>query len=582
MLDFALFVAIAAIILSYFYIESGRQSVKTIQTIERENLNAKASRVMDELMQTNVDDLNFATVQPSSMEAIESPLIDDLREITASTEHLMELLEGAEDSAMKGEDFDEQALKEDIRINSIIEKADGVVSSILETASISIDVFSLLDDNVSMIKDDFCEVMDKMNENAEIFDTSLFCGSGEIELINLDQLLGNATDGILDVKSLLQGEYMNIDHDSTPEEIKRIRCRLKGSTDALKTYLSYVSVGIDPNIRFSELTVVPAKIQGKVLPEALGEAFFSGGRFSGSDTMRSLGSMATLLVLRDKHMELGFLNKSILNGTVQNLSESVTITEIDHNMWFVDENVTRTTITDGYLEMEVTFPPSRKIGVLLRLLTPEEKRVSGSSHSKYFDNMNYILNISVEDYNNNVPHSRKVNTSKGYLFGRVYETGVEYTNNSIETPKGLNADEQMIRNYEINVTVFQNGSLQGFNESLNLSFTLLQERTYQTYGSYNYTNETGSDATKSMLIGFLFSYRAWLLENALQRIAEKTQKRLSDQGYGYNLVVSDCCTDSVSTLGSAIPEDVDIGMSRAFFRIDDNGRGKIALQIWKK
>jgi hypothetical protein len=296
-LDFAIFISVCIIALSYLYIESIETDDHEIELAEREKINELATRTLSSLAHSHVDGLEIRTIQPVAIRKTESCFSEDIRQVMDYADKSLKSLDSMEEALRtEGKTTLDPKLAffvnkiDDLRSN--IHKSDGVLDKISEEVSDSSEVVQTLCDSLNSLQ-------------------SLFSGYGNMDCKSLlfDTILSPIRDLIDESASALSGieaELENILDSSdsltsaSADAIAELRCKLRETKDIADSILSYIETGVDTNVSLLELWPVETDQKSLTVSKLLSDTIKSGPDFATSDDGRAMTASAALLFLRNK------------------------------------------------------------------------------------------------------------------------------------------------------------------------------------------------------------------------------------------------------------------------------------------
>ena len=585
-LDLAVFVAISVLALSWLAIQSMKAGASEIFVQENENVNEVAIRSLNALAQSSASGFVIKTVQPLSMQPVDSCLSEDLRTIMGYADSSITELAELEQEIKSGGFFD-------ISGNPYIayfEARLGDIDAYLKKAEdlLSEEVGELLSEADSELAS-VCEAIGYLSQLLPGYeDMEMSCGEGVSHLF--DGLLANLTDARGLVQQFGQDfEDMLDDLESQAsgvllEAVHQIRCAVMNVKETAESFLTYLEAGLNTGVSLLELWPVEAKVKGMTIEQVLSDSVTAGRSFAFADDPRSIGAMAAFFYVRNDSISNSFLDTDLNagnldSGTYRNQTEDVRLSPYNP-LESVSNRIAEGPYQTLRFGVESYVTNSGSLAVRLKFIGDE---IGGlKQKTEYFEGMDYILNSSVYPGNT---HHRTYNGSS--VKGVVNEALVAKAERSWTEERQITPEitaNVIITEYSLlrpmsadTYLIYENLTWPPAIYSFDINHTRRCEESEYDINSSD-CNSSDPDAMKSVLLGAILSGRSDLKGGLRDAIKERLDELL--KGYHYSFEARDCCVVIVEING----DDEPIGRAGFAKRYFEGGgyRGEMRLTVWRE
>lgn len=532
MLDVAMFISISVIALSYLGLESVKTSSSAIFVEESENVNERAIRALDAMVQSSGELVGIYTIQPQSMVPMEGELVDSIRLIMQYTEEAMMVVDEME--RFSYDKTDELSGYLD-GLGSLVGELEGLI------------------DGGGMSPKAGCEVIEQLNKFFPFYSGSLRTCYDSIGTRSLDSLLEEMSEVQRELEGWIGGA------------LEEMKCKLAMMRDLANEFLSYLEVGVCRDSSFFDLFPVKASLEGLTLEEVTSHSLIVRSNLASSGDIRALATAAGLFALRDEEVDVDLpevpqLDDMVL-GPVYAEEERVGL-EPRPPLYPIDNNSAQAPYHELQFAVEAYLTPSRYLAVSLNVWGPG---IGGVKHkTEYFQRMDYILDGPYGD-----SHYRTYNGS--FVYGRVVEGKVEDSANGNITT--------LLRPMTAYVSFrYENETWDEVEYGFDVIHTRARERVNLTIAGGG--SEGEYDAVAVML-GILFTERDDLMEKARLGIEHRLDEILGDEGYKYKFTAYDCCGRGIEINEELMPAE-GAGVAKLYFYISGGDRGEMTLSIWRE
>lgn|GEM_PF-3372840 len=300
MLDATLFIALAAMGLSFLFIQSLSSTADSEFLAENEDLNEKAIRSLEILAQSAPGNLEIKTIQPHAVTRMDYALADWVHSsigfLDKAIDEIGEWKKQIEISKGLGGKTDEYMQLLDSRIDSLVEAIGGAIGMIDDVTG----MLSSAEDE----KSTSCDVGDTLVDFFSSYEDLPDDCAGSLDTVFLGKIKSGLLDAALDIgeiKDEIEGflEYSKTTYySSVLAYLDELICALSSVRDTAKHYLAYLDMGLDMDSSFLDLMPVTARVDGLTMQQLIGHSLFVRDDLAVTSEERAILAAAGLLVFR--------------------------------------------------------------------------------------------------------------------------------------------------------------------------------------------------------------------------------------------------------------------------------------------